>query len=183
MDTCFVMQCFDGGTYDKRYKETFAPAITAGGAQPIRADEILGTQPVIDKIIDKLKSSAVAFAEITEDNANVFLELGFALALNIPTVIVCDKGTRPRLPFDVAHRTVIFYATQSQSDWEVVSKKIENSIRAACAESDQSKRVIPESRIVPSQADNLDWIMKTCLLQCLEADLQSSEGTSLYSIH
>jgi hypothetical protein len=34
MPTCFVIQPFDSGKFDKRFKETFAPAIVAAGFEP-----------------------------------------------------------------------------------------------------------------------------------------------------
>lgn len=94
----FVVQCFDGGVYDRRYRETFAPAIKDGGATPVRADETLGTKPVIEKIEAALRRTTIAFGEISDDNPNVFFELGYALALNIPTVIVCERSKRDKLP-------------------------------------------------------------------------------------
>jgi len=66
LKTCFVIQCFDNSIYDKRYKETFAPAIERGGAKPIRADEVLGTRPIVEKIEEGLHSADVAFAEVSE---------------------------------------------------------------------------------------------------------------------
>ena len=86
LKTCFVIQRFDGGIYDRRYQETFAPAIELAGAKPLRADEVLGTTPVIEKIESGLRAATVAFADVSEDNANVFLELGYALSLNCYTV-------------------------------------------------------------------------------------------------
>lgn len=38
MATCFVMQPFDGGAYDKRYNDEYAPAIVAAGHEPYRVD-------------------------------------------------------------------------------------------------------------------------------------------------
>lgn len=38
MGTCFVMQPFDGGTFDKRYEDIFAPAIIKAGLEPYRVD-------------------------------------------------------------------------------------------------------------------------------------------------
>ncbi len=38
MGTCFVIQPFDGGKFDKRYKDVFAPAIRVTDLGPYRAD-------------------------------------------------------------------------------------------------------------------------------------------------
>lgn len=181
MKTCFVIQRFDGDIYDKRYRETFAPAIERGGAKGIRADEVVGTRPVVEKIEEGLRSADVAFAEISEDNGNVFLELGYALALGIPTVIVCDKAKRNHLPFDVAHRTVCFYATNAQSDYEKISREIEQSVAAALLEA-TSKRQVPDLYASNPTEQQVDDIKGACLLALLDRSLRSPIGATLWEI-
>ena len=124
LPTCFVIQPFDGGTFDMRYRETIKPALEEAGVDPKRADEILGLTPVIEKIETAIRSAPICVAEVTNDNPNVWLELGYALALDRPTVILCEKAVRPKLPFDVQHRSVIFYRTDSQSGFEELRKNI-----------------------------------------------------------
>ncbi len=122
--TCFVIQSFDGGMYDRRYKETIRPALIKADVDPQRADEILGLNPVIDKIETAIESASICIAEVSEDNPNVWLELGYALALDRPTVILCDKSKRQKLPFDIQHRPIIFYRTDSRSGYEELETKI-----------------------------------------------------------
>lgn len=122
--TCFVIQAFDNGKYDRRYRETVRPALEKAGVEPQRADEILGLNPVIEKIESAIEAASVCIAEVSEDNPNVWLELGYALALGRPTVILCERSTRPKLPFDVQHRPVIIYRTDSRSGYD----ELENNI-------------------------------------------------------
>jgi hypothetical protein len=122
--TCFVIQAFDGGKYDRRYHETIKPALVKAGVEPQRADDILGLNPVIEKIERAIEAAAICVAEVSEDNPNVWLELGYALALNRPAVILCDKAIRPRLPFDIQHRPVILYRTDSKSGYEDAEREI-----------------------------------------------------------
>ena len=122
--TCFVIQAFDNGKYDRRYKETIRPALIKANVDPQRADEILGLNPVIEKIETAIKSASICIAEVSEDNPNVWLELGYALALDRPTVILCDKSVRNRLPFDVQHRPIIFYRTDSRSGFDELEQNI-----------------------------------------------------------
>ena len=51
--------------------------------------------------------SEVVIAEISSSNANVFYELGYAHALDKPTVLLARRGEV--LPFDVSGYRVIFY--------------------------------------------------------------------------
>ncbi len=122
--TCFVIQTFDSGLYDRRYKETIRPSLIKANVDPQRADEILGLNPVIEKIETAIESASICIAEVSEDNPNVWLELGYALALHRPTVILCDKSIRNRLPFDVQHRPIIFYRTDSRSGYDELESNI-----------------------------------------------------------
>lgn len=122
--TCFVIQTFDGGKYDRRYQETVKPALEKAGVEPQRADDILGLNPIIDKIERAIESAAICVAEVSEDNPNVWMELGYALAMNRPAVILCDKAVRSRLPFDIQHRPVILYRTDSKSGYDELEREI-----------------------------------------------------------
>jgi len=52
--------------------------------------------------------SQLIIADITPtSNANVYFEVGYALALEKPTILLAKKGTA--LPFDVAGFRVLFY--------------------------------------------------------------------------
>jgi len=74
--TCFMVQWFDGGKYDKRYQEIYKGAIEKANLKPIRADEVLGTRPIIETIESQIASCDAVLADISEPNENVFLELG-----------------------------------------------------------------------------------------------------------
>lgn len=125
----FVIQNFDGGRFDKRYQETIRPAIEKAGAVPNRADQILGLQPIIEKIEDAIREADICIAEVSLDNPNVWLELGFALAIDRPTVILCDRGIRQELPFDIQHRPVILYSTESKSGYEDLEDRIVREVK------------------------------------------------------
>jgi hypothetical protein len=128
--TCFVIQEFDeGGTFDKRYQETIRPALVASEVEPLRADAILGLQPIVEKIEDAIQQASICVAEVSTDNPNVWLELGYALAINRPVVILCDKQIRSRLPFDIQHRPVIFYRTDSKSGYEELENNIKLNVK------------------------------------------------------
>jgi len=78
MPTCFVIQPFDSaGKFDKRYKETFVPAIVAAGLEPYRVDQDARADVLITSIEDGIRSAAsaaVCLADITTDNPNVWYE-------------------------------------------------------------------------------------------------------------
>ncbi len=121
---CFIIQLFDEGIYDRRYNESIKPALVKAGVDPIRADEILGPKPVVEKIENAIRETDICLAEISTDNPNVWLEVGYAYSLDKPTLLLCDKNIRTALPFDIRHRPVIFYTTQYKSGFDDLERKI-----------------------------------------------------------
>src|SRR5271154_5835716 len=107
MPTCFVIQPFDNGQFDKLFDGVYAPAIVAAELDPYRVDRDPNTEVLIDAIEAGIKSATVCLADITTDNPNVWYELGFALAAGRPVVMVCsDERIGKKYPFDIQHRTV-----------------------------------------------------------------------------
>jgi hypothetical protein len=92
MPTCFVIQPFDQGPFDKRYEDVFEPAIKDAGLEAYRVDRDPGVSIPIDQIESGIRGAQVCLADVTLDNPNVWFELGFAIAAKREVVIVC--GTR-----------------------------------------------------------------------------------------
>jgi hypothetical protein len=127
MSTCFVIQPFSD-PYNQRYKDTYEPAIKAAGCDPYRVDKDKSSIIPIETIERKITEADICFADISEDNPNVWFELGYAIAAGKDICIVCDEVKRNRLPFDVQHRRVIFYKTHNPSDFRNLEKEIEESL-------------------------------------------------------
>jgi hypothetical protein len=129
MATCFVMQPFDKGKYDKRYEGVFKPAILAAGLEPYRVDQDESVEMPIKAIEDGIRNATICLAEISEDNANVWFELGYALALGRPVVMVCSNE-RAKFPFDIAHRLIIVYKSEGPGDFDDLKAQITKRIQA-----------------------------------------------------
>jgi hypothetical protein len=81
--------------------------------------------------IDKgIRNSRLCFAEITTDNPNVWFELGYAIANQKEVVLVCSKDRKTRFPFDIQHRNINLYPTESTSDFDELKTVITNRIKA-----------------------------------------------------
>lgn len=128
--TCFVIQPFDGGTFDKRYADVFRPAIEDAGLEAYRVDQDPSVSIPIDQIEDGIRRADVCFAEITTDNPNVWFELGYAIAARKDVVLVCSNQRTKQFPFDVQHRAIITYETESSSDYAALSEKITKRLKA-----------------------------------------------------
>jgi hypothetical protein len=150
---CFVMQPFDGGRYDQLYKETFEPAIKLASLIPYRVDQDPAASIPIETITEKIAASTACFAELSEDNPNVWFELGFAIARGKPLCLVCSTG-RVKFPFDVQHRQIIRYPQNPvPSDFTKLQKQIASSLVATVSENEslrQNAEVAKSMSIAPS---------------------------------
>lgn len=130
MGICFVIQPFDKGPFDKRYEDTFVQAIEAANLEPYRVDRDPSSQIPINDIKEGIRRSDICFAEITTDNPNVWFELGFAFSARKPVVMVCTEQ-RTGFPFDVQHRSIIRYKTDSPRDFNELGAKITTRLKGA----------------------------------------------------
>lgn len=130
MSNCFVMQPFDGGTFDKRYDDVFHPAIKDAGLKPYRVDRDPSVSIPIDEIESGIQRSELCLAEITTDNPNVWFELGYAIGVRKEVVLVCSDERNSKFPFDVQHRNIIKYKTESPQDFSKLREDITNRIYA-----------------------------------------------------
>lgn len=131
MEKCFVIQPFDNDKFDKRFDDVYKPAIINADLEAYRIDRDPSTKIIIDDIEKGIIDSKFCLAEITTDNPNVWYELGFAFACNKDVVIICsDERVDKKLPFDIQHRHIITYKTGSLSDYQNLSTKITEKIKA-----------------------------------------------------
>ncbi len=179
MPTCFVIQPFDSGKFDKRFKETFAPAIRTAGFEPYRVDEDARADVLITSIEEGIRSAAVCLADITTDNPNVWFELGFAFAINRPVVMVCSNERTGKYPFDIQHRAVIPYKTEAQSDFKTLSDAIIERLQAAGERGKTLQQIADAEPVAP--VGGLSQIELTVLAVAAGAALPEL-GFSLWSL-
>lgn len=137
MAICFVIQPFDKGRFDKRYEDIYGPAITGAGLDPYRVDRDPGVTIPIEDIQSGIESSEVCLADISTDNPNVWFELGYAIASHREVVLLCSDERESRFPFDVQHRSIIGYSTESARDFEQLKSEITARLKALLAKRDR----------------------------------------------
>ena len=151
MPTCFVIQPFDSGKYDKRFHDIYKPALEQAGLVPYRVDQDPTVEVQIDAIENGIRDATICLADITTDNPNVWYELGFAFASGRSVIMVCsDERPDGRFPFDIQHRTVIKYSSDSSSDFE----KLRNDITArakALVWKEESRQYIESEQLAPRE--------------------------------
>jgi nucleoside 2-deoxyribosyltransferase len=132
MPTCFVIQPFTE-TYNKRFDDLYKPAIEAAGMTAYRVDQDSSATVLVEAIEKNIKRAAVCLADITDDNPNVWYELGFAYAAGRPVVMACSDERQKagkRFPFDIQHRAIVTYKTESQSDFQVFKDNLTTRLKA-----------------------------------------------------
>jgi len=131
MATCFVIQPFDSGKYDKRFQDIYKPAIEAAGLEAYRVDRDPGVMVPIEAIEKGIRQAALCLADISADNPNVWYELGYAFASDRPVVMVCSEE-RPgkKYPFDIQHRSIIPYMADSPSDFDKLRDSLTAKLKA-----------------------------------------------------
>jgi hypothetical protein len=93
--------------YNELYTDVISPVCEELGLNPVRADETYGPGIIIADITRDITEAKVIIAEISSANPNVYYEVGYAHALNKPTILIAEKPVQ--LPFDVSPFRVLFY--------------------------------------------------------------------------
>jgi hypothetical protein len=144
--SCFVIQRFDGGHYDRLYEEIFDPAIRKADLTPYRVDRDPSASIPIETIEQRISESEACLAEISEDNPNVWYELGYAIARETPLCLVC-AATRDRFPFDIQHRQIIRYpAHPLPTDYDSLKGAITARLIAAISKGESLRRNVDAAK-------------------------------------
>jgi hypothetical protein len=179
--TCFVIQKF-GGHYDQLYDQIFDPAIRKAELIPYRVDRDPAASIPIDTIAEKISESAACLAEISEDNPNVWFELGYAIAREKPLCIVCAK-TRERFPFDVQHRQIIRYPAYAlPTDYETLKASITERLAAAISKNESLRQNVDAAKTL-SIAPSLDGLRPHELLALtIIFQYQYEDGVTVWTL-
>lgn len=102
----FVVMQFSS-QYNDVYFEVIKKICEEEKIDVLRIDEESGPGLIIQDITRAIYESKIIIADISPVNVNVFYEVGFAHALNKPTILIAEKETK--LPFDVSSFRTLFY--------------------------------------------------------------------------
>jgi len=190
--TCFVMQPFDAGSFDRRYEEVFAPAIREAGLDPYRVDQDPKVAIPIQEIENGIRDAQLCLADITLDNPNIWFELGFAIACKKEVVLLCSDERKTPFPFDVQHRTIIKYATKSPSDFETLKGQISTRLKAYVAKAETLASVSDIANLttfegldhhevvaLAAMAENLQYPEDDASMYQIKRDMEASGFTKI----
>ena len=150
MPTCFIIQPFDNDKYDSRFEETLKPALERAGFDVYRVDKDPSVEIPIHAIEKGIQESLICLAEISTDNPNVWYELGFAFASGKSVVLICSDERSGRFPFDIHHRNVIRYRTDSEGAYVKLGNDITAGAQALLTKSLSLKQPGDINKIAPA---------------------------------
>jgi hypothetical protein len=181
MATCFVIQPFDSGKFDKRFDGVYKPAIEAAGLEPYRVDRDPHVEIPIDAIESGIRNAALCLADITSDNPNVWYELGYAFATGRQVVMICsDERSGPKFPFDIQHRSVISYRAEAPLDFDNLRASITERLKALLTKNLALRQLEEAEQVAPASGLSQPELM---VLANLAGDAAFPGGTtSLYSL-
>jgi hypothetical protein len=137
---CYVIMPFSATAsctaeqWTEIYEEVFKPAVLHCGYACDRARPGTGSLP--RSIIERLRTSFLVLADVTDRNANVFYELGVRHALSKRTIIVTQVGQA--LPSDLGGYWSVQYGTSPRqvSAFKADMKRLVESIESDPERSD-----------------------------------------------
>lgn len=192
MMSCFVIQPFDGGKFDKRFKDVFSPAVTDAELKPYRVDQDPKVSIPIQDIEKGIRESKLCLADITIDNPNVWFELGYAIACGKEVILVCSEERQTKFPFDIQHRTIIKYATGSTSDFEKLKEAITARIKALLRKVEKLANITEVSKVAKFEgldqhevyalaaiAENLDHVDGDASIYQIKRDMEAGGFTKV----
>lgn len=95
----------------------------------LRADEEDDPSSITNKVIDRIVTSDLIVADLTDHNPNVFYELAVAHGYKKPVVAMMTDGQTP--PFDVIDQRAVFYDLTNPASVDAARVKLERSARLA----------------------------------------------------
>lgn len=108
------------------YSDHIRPAVESIGFSIDRADEIFGTQPIIEDIWESINSAEVVLADVSGRNPNVMYEVGMAHTVGKPTLIMTQDIED--VPFDLKHHRCVIYSYTPRGCTEL-QERIKGTLR------------------------------------------------------
>ncbi|RAS19608.1 hypothetical protein BX591_13948 [Paraburkholderia bryophila] len=182
MPTCFVIQPFND-TYNKRFDSLYKPAIKAAGMTAYRVDQDSSAVVLVEAIEKNIKRAAVCLADISEDNPNVWYELGFAYAAGRPVVMACSdqrgKTGKP-FPFDIQHRAIVTYKTEAPQDFQVFQERLTERLKAMLEQGETLEEMAEQASV--ASVDGLSSQELNVLAVTASSVTQDDHATSVWSV-
>lgn len=185
--TCFVVSVIGKENSNERihadnvFNHIIQPAL-ANEFDVTRADKIYHADKIDNKIFSSLKSSDLVVADLTGKNPNVFLEIGYRMALGKPIIFLVQKNSDP-LPFDIQSINICHYdilGENALSEASKAKKYIEETVKTFTF--DKEEEDVPAEEITTNELKkillNIQNNLDTMNSRLLDGSYQTNNGLS-----
>lgn len=185
--TCFVVSIIGKENSNERihadnvFNHIIQPAL-ANEFDVTRADKIYHADKIDNKIFSSLKSSDLVVADLTGKNPNVFLEIGYRMALGKPIIFLVQKNSDP-LPFDIQSINICHYdilGENALSEASKAKKYIEETVKTFTF--DKEEEDVPAEEITTNELKkillNIQNNLDTMNSRLLDGSYQTNNGLS-----
>ena len=125
---CFIAMPFSPPRRTKIYEDYVKAPIEANTPLTCRrVDDMTQSTQIMSDLWTLLLSCSVVIADLSDQNPNVFYELGLAHVLGKPVILIVEDVKD--VPFDLRHVRTIVYGDSPRS-WEQLSKSIVEYVRS-----------------------------------------------------
>ena len=129
--------------FDTLYREVIRPIAERLQFDIVRVDEIAGPGIIVDDIQRQISQANAVVVEISSRNPNVFYELGYAHALDKPSVLLARRESSGEMPFDIRGYRAIFY-DDTIGGKKAVERSLEQHLRAILGNGMPSQRELTQ---------------------------------------
>lgn len=110
------------------------PDLEARRSEPLRGD-------ILKQIITDLVVSPIVVADLTDNNTNVYWELGVRQSFKHGTITIAEDGTE--LPFDIGSKGTLFYYPKNHLKMKGFIKQLKEATLDCCSHTDR-----PDSHVL-----------------------------------
>jgi nucleoside 2-deoxyribosyltransferase len=118
---CFVLMPFTSD-FDNIYNYGIKESCKQAETYCERVDEQIFQETILERIYNQIDKADVIIADMTGRNPNVFYEVGYAHALNKPTILLTQNSDD--IPFDLKHFPHIIYNNKIAIIREELTKRL-----------------------------------------------------------
>ncbi|MDT7582056.1 MAG: hypothetical protein QOK35_3320, partial [Pseudonocardiales bacterium] len=118
LDSADRPHAFVAMPFDEAFEDVFhygiARPVEKAGLLCERMDRSVFTGEIVDMMKRRIRAARVVVADLSGGNPNVYLEIGFAWAAGVPTVLLCNAETDPH--FDVRGHRYLTYRSIREAE-------------------------------------------------------------------
>lgn len=116
-----VMRFTQNDENDNAYRYGIKLGLGAVGIQVERADNVVTSSQILDKIRKYIDRSRFIIAKVDENNLNVYFELGLAMGADKEVLLISERDLILNLPSDLRNWECLTY---TKGDYEELKKNV-----------------------------------------------------------